>query len=557
MKRKIFILDAFTNGHEAALEFIKRQGWNLLDCEILFCGNHANVLKQLCQEQSYAVVPVKNSIVGEVGEVVGSLGKLRESGYELHEVDHLDLPINHCLLAPSHITDPQELEEILSHEKALAQCGMYLDSIGITKDSRITRESTGNAAKVVARSGVHSKVGAIASEVAAQEYGLRILAQNIQDVPDNKTTFILLHNQAYVRPVIVGIIGIEGAFGKMLKKFFEEIGCTVIGSDSKNTFRLTNEDVVCGANVVVFSIPIDKTVETIEAVTPFVRSDQLLIDVTSIKQPAVEALCKTKGQVVSLHPMFRPEMSFEGQTVVVCPERLTQHEWKTWVVNMLALTKSTLKWSNAVEHDTYMTTVQVLPHLGNLTSAVLVSRLGISMKDSLEFTSPFYRVMASLMGRLVSQNPNLYTSIIMDNPETLAMLEQRIQIEQRLADMIREQDRAGFAQLFDEACEHFGPDITKEANELFMRLLGVLNTLYGKNSVMLEFDNEHSQPGLLGKILTVFANRHINLTGINSVLLGHRLQFAISFEESRSTDQIRRALEEIENWNECKAIVSN
>ena len=108
----------------------------------------------------------------------------------------------------------------MSHEKAIQQCGKYLDSIGITPDRRSKRDSTGNAAKAVAKLGPNVKIGAIAPKAAAEEYGLNILAEGIQDVPDNKTTFIL-QNEATVRLVVVGIIGINGHFGQMLKGFFE------------------------------------------------------------------------------------------------------------------------------------------------------------------------------------------------------------------------------------------------------------------------------------------------------------------------------------------------
>ena len=145
----------------------------------------------------------------------------------------------------------------------------------------------------------------------------------------------------------------------------------------------------------------------------------------------------------------------------------------------------------------------------------------------------------------------------MENPETLTMLERRIAIEQRLVQMIRNKDQAAFEELFAQVNNHFGPDVTKEANELFMRILGVLSTLYGKNSVTLEFSKAQSRPGLLERISRVFSQRQINLTGINSVALdGQRLQFTLSFEQSR-LDEVRRALEEIEDWSEPKVKVLN
>ena len=373
MKKRILVLDAFTNGHEAVLAFIQRQGWAETDCEIVFCGTHPNVFKHLTEGPAYAVVPIRNSIAGEVTEVTKHLALFRETGYDLRERDRLDLQIN-----------------------------------------------------------------------------------------------------------------------------------------------------------------------------------------TSVKQPAVEVMLESKAQIVGLHPMFRPEMPFDGQTVVACPARLTAPDWKTWVVNMLTATRAQIKWSTPAEHDGYMTTVQVIPHLGNLTSALLITEVGVSVSESLAFTSPFYRVMFSLMGRLVSQSPDLYTSIVMENPETLTMLERRIVIEQCLVQMIREKDQAAFEELFAQANTHFGPDVTKEANELFMRIIGVLSTLYGKNSVTLEFSKAQSRPGLLERISRVFSQRQINLTGINSVALdAQRLQFTLSFEQSRASDEVRLALEEIEDWSDPKVKVLN
>lgn len=555
MNRKVFVLDAFTNGHEAALAFIRRQNWVDAECEIVFCGTHSNLLKRLSEGAAYAVVPARNSIAGEVSEVTKNISALRDAGYDLLVRDQLDLQINHCLLAPQHVLGPADLDRVMSHEKAIQQCGKYLDSIGVTPDRRSKRDSTGNAAKAVSRLGQDVKVGAIAPKAAAEEYGLKILAEGIQDVAENKTTFLLLENKSEIKPVVVGIIGVNGRFGQMLKGFFERLGCCVIGSDEKKPTELSNVQVAEQSEVVIFSVPIKDTPSIIRSVLSYTRDDQLLMDVTSVKQPAVKAMLDSKAQVVGLHPMFRPEVSFDGQTVVVCPARLTSATWKTWVVNMLSATGANIKWSTPAEHDGYMTTVQVIPHLGNLTSALLITEAGISVTESLAFTSPFYRIMFSLMGRLISQNPGLYTSIVMENPETLTMLERRIQIEQRLVEMIRNQDQASFEQLFTQARDHFGLDVTKEANELFTRLIGVLNTLYGKNSLTLEFTKACDRPGLLERILRVFGDQQVNLTGINSVFLDGKLQFTISLEQSRASDGVRRALEEIESWPEPKVKV--
>lgn len=551
MKKKILVLDAHTNGHEAAKVFARRQEWSEADCEIVFCKTHSNVLQALIEGEAYAVVPIKNSTpsVGSITEVVETLDALREMGYDIQEQDRLDLPIVHLLLAPQYVFQVEDLDYVMSHEKAFQQCERYLDAVGVTQDRRRKCASTGGAAKAVAQLNIGAKAGAIASRVAAQEYGLRVLAEGIQDASDNTTTFLLLKNEARVKKVVVGIIGIRGRFGRMLEAFFRRLGCWVIGSDEKAPTGMSNTYVVQHADVVIFAVPIKDTPTVIRSVLALIRPEQLLMDVTSVKQPAVEAMLESPAQVVGLHPMFRPESPFDGQTVVVCPARLTTPEWKTWVVNVLAATRAHIKWSTPAEHDAHMTTVQVVPHLANLTSALLITEAEMSVAESLTYASPFYRIMLSLMGRLISQSPDLYASIVMENPRTLDMLERRIAIEQRLAETIRARDQDAFEGLFAQARQHFGGEVIAESNELFMRILGVLSTLYGGNSVVLEFSSAQNRPGLLEKISRVFSARQINLTGIHSVALDeHRLQFVISIEQSRSSDEVRRALEEIENW---------
>jgi prephenate dehydrogenase len=330
----------------------------------------------------------------------------------------------------------------------------------------------------------------------------------------------------------------------------------VIGSDVNGPSQLSNDEVILKSDVVIFSVPIKKTVKVIRSAIKRSKEGQLFIDVTSVKSPAIQAMLESKAQVVGLHPMFRPGVSFEGQTIVACPARLTTHHWKTWVVNVLAATKSDIKWSTAAKHDDVMLDVQVNPHLSTLVNALLMMQRGTSLSETLEYASPFYQVLLALMGRLVSQNPDLYASIAIENPGTLAMLERRIKIEQDLVRIIRDKDQASFEQLFVQAKDHFGSKSVNSANELFVRMLGVLETLYGKDSVTLEISTAESHPGLLERIARVFSRRHINLKGINSSYpSGNTLHFAISFELSRSSNQVRLALEEIQSWTDPKVKV--
>jgi len=548
MKKRILVLDAFTNGHDAALKFARRQGWKKNECEIVFCGNHNNLLKQLSEGPGYGVIPIHNSTKGEVTSVTKELVKLRNLGYDLSVVDTLKLRINHCLLVPKNITSVDQLEMVFSKEEAIGQCGGFLDRNGIAIDKRINLDSTGYAAKYV--SGKTEAYGAIAPKRAAKPYGLRVLFENIQDIQRNITTFELLENKAEVKALTLGIIG-HGGFGKALEEFGKEIGLKVIWSDPKEKTCPTNAEVVKQANVVIFALPIRKTPSVIRSVAKYLTEDKLAMDITSVKSPAVHEMLKSRAQVVGLHPMFAPSLSFDDQTMVVCPARLNKPEWKKWLVNLLARTEMKIEWSNPTEHDIYMQGVQTNPHMSNLINAVMIAEMGISVQKSLAFTSPFYRVMFSLMGRLLNHNADLYIDMLLENPVSLETFQRRGKLEMRIAGMIGKKDRRGLHKLFGKAKAHFGPDVIKEADTLFQRLIAVTKTIYGKNSIILEYSKDDDKPGLGEKILKAFGKRSVNLTGFNFAAIdGNRMQFSISFESSKSSDAVRLTLEEIEKWQD-------
>ncbi len=548
MKRKIFVLDAFTHGHDAASRFIRKQGWKKGDCEIVFCGSHEKLLEHLSQGPGFGVVPIYNSIIFEVSRVTNEVSRLRNLGYDFSVVDKLELRVNHCLLAPAHVRGVKQLERVFSKEEALNQCGNFLRGIGITAEKRSDYSSTGSAAKFVSHT--NQMFGAIAPKRAAKAYGLQVLAENIQDAKTNITTFELLENKAEVKPVTLGLVG-HGRFGRALEVFAAGIGMNVIWSDPKKALGITNAEVVKKADVVIFALNIRKTPSVIRSIIRHTRKDQLLMDITSVKTNAVAAMLKGKAQVVATHPMFAPSVAFEGQTIVVCPERLTDPKWKTWVVNWLARTGMKVEWSSPFEHDTYMQGVQTNPHMANLINAVMIAEMGISVKKSLGFTSPFYRVMFSLMGRLLNHDADLYIDMLLENPVSLPTFQKRAKLEHQILRMIKRKDRDGLRGLFQKAAGHFGTEVIKEADELFQRLIAVTKTIYGRNSIILEFNKEFDQPLLGKKILGAFGRRGINLNGFNFAAIDdNRFQFCISFESSRSSDDVRLVLEEIESWDD-------
>lgn len=126
------------------------------------------------------IVPIENLLDGSIGETLDSLNKSL-----LNINEEIIIPIHHVIASLGGI---KELKIVMSHQKALAQCSEF-----IKKHNLIQKEflSTAEAMKIVAEN-KEKTFGAIGAEIAAREYGLKILQKNIEDNHDNVTRFIVI-----------------------------------------------------------------------------------------------------------------------------------------------------------------------------------------------------------------------------------------------------------------------------------------------------------------------------------------------------------------------------
>ncbi|MCC7195841.1 MAG: hypothetical protein IT356_09825 [Gemmatimonadaceae bacterium] len=150
------------------------------------CGTFDAVLDALVAGAvDLAVVPVENLIVGPVA---AALEALEGRASLLEYASDLRLPVHHALMAPRGAT-LEGLRTVRSHPVALAQCQRFLTAHAWI--APVEHFDTAGAARDVAGDG-DVTVGAIASEAAAERYGLVVLAHGVQDAADNWTRFVVL-----------------------------------------------------------------------------------------------------------------------------------------------------------------------------------------------------------------------------------------------------------------------------------------------------------------------------------------------------------------------------
>ena len=132
-----------------------------------------------------AMIPIENSTAGRVADIHHLLP---QSGLFI-VAEHFER-IRHCLLAPQTATD-ESLTRIHSHVQALGQCHRMLQEMGLEPHAF---SDTAAAARYASEQN-DPAVGAIASRLAAEVYGLKVMRSNIQDRGENTTRFVVLARQ--------------------------------------------------------------------------------------------------------------------------------------------------------------------------------------------------------------------------------------------------------------------------------------------------------------------------------------------------------------------------
>ncbi len=129
----------------------------------------------------YAVVPVENSTEGAVNYTLDLLLKT-----PLLIAGEVELRIHDHLL--SRETDLASVKTVYSHAQSLAQCREWLDA-NLPMVERIAVSSNAEAARLATQ---EKGVAAIAGRAAAERFELPMLAENIEDEPNNTTRFLIL-----------------------------------------------------------------------------------------------------------------------------------------------------------------------------------------------------------------------------------------------------------------------------------------------------------------------------------------------------------------------------
>ncbi len=164
----------------------------------------------------WAMIPLENSSAGRVEEIYRQIPKTH-----LNIVAEHFQPVSHCLMALPNAKP----RWVMSHPQALAQCHDKIINLGL--EPRVEFDTAG-AAKLLSESGDLTG-SVVASELAANLYGLQVIARQFEDISGNTTRFIVLmkdtsipvydERKPYITSILFTVRNIPAALYKALGGF--------------------------------------------------------------------------------------------------------------------------------------------------------------------------------------------------------------------------------------------------------------------------------------------------------------------------------------------------
>ncbi|VVB63678.1 Prephenate dehydrogenase [uncultured archaeon] len=278
------------------------------------------------------------------------------------------------------------------------------------------------------------------------------------------------------------ILGGTGETGSWFARYFRDKGfdVTVWGPSGKTGVAASlgvryAADMIKEAeqsDIVLLSVPIEKTVEVIRKVAPRMRPGSLLMDVTSLKSEPMEAMIEHAPQgveVIGTHPMFGPTMpTLKGQTIILTPAAGRSEVWLPRIQSLFESDGARIEVLDPEEHDEIMAVVQALTHFAYIGIGATLHAMNFDVEKSRKFMSPVYEIMIDFVGRILDQNPELYASI-QKNPKAMKVRQTFIGECMRLSEKADSGDLDGFKKIMREAARHFGQ--THEALERSDRMI--------------------------------------------------------------------------------------
>jgi len=253
----------------------------------------------------------------------------------------------------------------------------------------------------------------------------------------------------------IGIIGGAGRMGQCISSLLAKDGFNVIISDKdeeklrkiKGARAESNADLVKKSDLVLISLPLGSLEEAAAEISPFVGEGQIILDISSLKEPSLEIMHKhlDKAIVLGVHPMFGPAIKdFNSEKFVLTPTDEREEKIAEKIGDYLVKKGARVIVLSPKEHDDLMSVVLGLSHFVGLSVATSLSRT--DLKRLKEVSGPTFEILLELVKSVVSQDPAFYASLQMNLPDLGRIENDFFEQVKKWRELIKNKDEENFVR---------------------------------------------------------------------------------------------------------------
>jgi prephenate dehydrogenase len=264
------------------------------------------------------------------------------------------------------------------------------------------------------------------------------------------------------------IIGSNGGFGMLLSNLLSEAGYNVGGIDlqatpaaaglfsdyvSSNILEMSEAAtaLIREAECVILSLPEEVALACFPNVVETVTPGSLILDVLSVKSAIVSLMEEVEKTVelLSLHPMFAPEVGFREQNVVVIEVR--PGPLSVEILAFIENCGSNVTLMTAEQHDASTAAIQVATHAALISFGLALNKMGYGIEETLRMSTPLHRIMLALLARVLAGDPEIYWRIQLKHPLSSRARHLLMQSLEGLDAAVQAHDFAEFESLIQAA----------------------------------------------------------------------------------------------------------
>jgi prephenate dehydrogenase len=214
------------------------------------------------------------------------------------------------------------------------------------------------------------------------------------------------------------------------------------------------------ADVILISVPIDNFEPVVREIQPYIRPRQVVIEITSIKVLPVEIMHRhiKAGLTLGVHPMFGPgASSVVRQNFILTPTNEDEEALAQKIREYLERREARVTLLTPEEHDEIMAVILGLSHFIAIVSADTLLSLG-NLKQMEAIGGTTYKLLLTLVGSVISEDPDFYASLQMNLPNMSKIEELFQRNSETWAELVENKDQRQFIHRMNILKDKLGKD---------------------------------------------------------------------------------------------------